>query len=155
MLEPLQVRALDTPRCASQFISRGIILPPPGSLKKRPFDEHELADALEAQFHLSRDETLAYLRLLNSHDLTVEETAKVMGLPQKEADSLLERMVSRGLIIRSADTHSSFTPLHPRMTLTNIFKIYEREVAQNLRDRRATVDRLVNLLTPIYEERKK
>ncbi len=78
-----------------------------------------------------------------------------MSLTQKEAEALLERMVSRGLIIRSADSHSRFTPLHPRMTLTNIFKIYEKEVVQSLRDRRATVDRLVNLLTPIYEERKR
>ncbi len=78
-----------------------------------------------------------------------------MGLTQEESESLLERMVSRGLIIRSADSHPKFTPLHPRMTLTNIFKMYEKEVVQNLRDRRATVDRLVNLLTPVYEERKK
>lgn len=78
-----------------------------------------------------------------------------MSLTEKESESLLERMMSRGLIIRSAESNSKFTPLHPRMTLTNIFKIYEKEVAQNLRERRATVDRLVNLLTPIYEERKK
>ena len=87
--------------------------------------------------------------------MTVEELAKVMSLTQKEAGSLLERMVSRGLIIHSAESHSKFTPLHPRMTLTNIFKMYEKEVVQSLRDRRATVDRLVNLLTPLYEERKK
>ena len=39
--------------------------------------------------------------------------------------------------------------------MTNIFKLYEKEVVQGLRDRRATVDRVVILLTPIYEERKK
>jgi len=38
--------------------------------------------------------------------------------------------------------------------LTNIFKIYEKDLVQSLRDRRATVDRVVNLLIPIYEERK-
>jgi hypothetical protein len=40
------------------------------------------------------------------------------------------------------------------MTMTNIFKIYEKTVVQDLRDRRATVDRMVNLLTPIFDERK-
>ncbi len=44
--------------------------------------------------------------------------------------------------------------MHPRMTLTNLFKVYEKEVVLSLRERRATVDRVVNLLTPIYEERK-
>jgi len=38
--------------------------------------------------------------------------------------------------------------------MTNIFKIYEKDLVQSLRDRRATVDRVVNLLTPIYEEKK-
>jgi len=38
--------------------------------------------------------------------------------------------------------------------MTNIFKIYEKMVVQDLRDRRATVDRMVNLLTPIFDERK-
>ncbi len=131
------------------------ILPPPGSLKKRPLNERELADTLEAQFRLSQDETLAYLRLLQCNDMTIEETAKAANVSHDEAEALLGRMVSRGLIIRSANSDSRFTPLHPRMTLTNIFKAYEKEVVQSLRDRRATVDRLVNLLTPIYEERKK
>lgn len=79
----------------------------------------------------------------------------MFGITANDAGSLLERMVSRGLIIRGSSTPPSFVPLHPRMTLTNIFKLYEKEVVQGLRDRRATVDRVVNLLTPIYEERKR
>ncbi len=39
------------------------------------------------------------------------------------------------------------------MMLTNLFKIYERDLVGALRERRATVDRVVNLLTPVYEER--
>ena len=78
-----------------------------------------------------------------------------MDMPRQDAQALLERMVEKGLIIRSAGDLAKFAPLHPRMTLTNIFKMYEKEVVQALRTRRATVDRLVNLLTPIYEERKR
>jgi len=63
-------------------------------------------------------------------------------------------MISRGLIIRAPGSEEAFSPLHPRMTMTNIFKIYEKMVVQDLRDRRATVDRVVNLLTPIFDERK-
>jgi len=63
-------------------------------------------------------------------------------------------MLSRGLIIEASGTPRRYTPLHPRMTLTNLFKTYEKDVVQALRDRRATVDRVVNLLIPVYEERK-
>ena len=63
-------------------------------------------------------------------------------------------MLAKGLIIQAAGTAKRYAPLHPRMTMTNIFKVYEKDIVQSLRDRRATVDRVVNLLTPIYEERK-
>lgn len=130
-----------------------MVLPPPGTLKKRPVDENEIASTLETQFQLGRNETLTYLRLLTSHDMTVEETVELMGLTHQQAEALLEQMLAKGLVIKAARNPSKFTPLHPRMTLTNIFKLYEKEVVQALRDRRATVDRVVNLLTPIYEER--
>jgi len=39
--------------------------------------------------------------------------------------------------------------------MTNIFKVYEKELVQNLRDRRATLDRIVNLLTPVFEDRER
>jgi len=38
------------------------------------------------------------------------------------------------------------------MVLTNLFKMYEKEVVSSLRERRTTVDRLVVLLIPVYEE---
>jgi len=41
------------------------------------------------------------------------------------------------------------------MSMTNLFKVFEQDLVQSLRDRRATVDRVVNLLTPIFEERKR
>src|SRR6059036_591064 len=121
-----------------------MVLPPPGTLKKRPIDENEVANTLETQFQLSRAETLTYLKLLRSNDMTVEETMNLMGLTLQEAEDLLERMLAKGLIIRSAGSPPKFAPLHPRMTLTNIFKTYEKEVVQSLRERRATVDRVVN-----------
>ncbi len=130
-------------------------MPVPGSLKRKPVDELELVDTLEKQFGLPRDETRAYLHLLKAGSLTIDQVAELFGITANDAGSLLERMVSRGLIIRGSSTPPSFVPLHPRMTLTNIFKLYEKEVVQGLRNRRATVDRVVNMLTPIYEERKR
>ncbi len=70
-----------------------------------------------------------------------------------DVSKLVDRMMVKGLIIQATGTPRRYAPLHPRMTLTNIFKVYEKDLVQSLRDRRATVDRVVNLLTPIYEER--
>jgi hypothetical protein len=65
-----------------------------------------------------------------------------------------EEMVRKGLLIRSSSTNQEYVALHPRMVLSNIFKMFEKDLVQLLRDRRATVDRIVNLLTPYYEEKK-
>ncbi len=129
-------------------------LPPPGSLKKRPINEGEVEEMLEAQFSVPRMETRAYVKLVQTRDMTIREVADLLGLKEEEAASILRRLEARGLIISSPGDASRFTPLHPRMTLTNIFKMYEKDAIQGLRDRRATVDRVVNLLTPVYEERK-
>ncbi len=110
---------------------------------------------MQREFGLPQDEARAYLTLLESHDLTAEKIAGLLGITANEAHSLLERMASRGLIIQTPGNPPKFTPLHPRMMLTNIFKVFEKEIVQSLRDRRATVDRLVYLLTPVYEDREK
>lgn len=120
-----------------------------------PVDVRELADTLEKQFGLPKNETLAYLRLLEIGDLAEDQIAEALGMNVIDTRVLLERMKSRGLIIDSPGEGSRFAPLHPRMSLTNLFKVFEKDLVQSLRDRRATVDRVVNLLTPIFEERKR
>ena len=129
-------------------------MPVPGTLKRRPIDENELSKLLEDKLGLGPLETRAYLRLLEGHDMSTHELALELKTTQAETQALMDRMVSSGLIIRATGTGAKFTPLHPRMTMTNIFKIYEKEIVGTLRDRRATVDRVVNLLTPIFDERK-
>jgi sugar-specific transcriptional regulator TrmB len=129
-------------------------MPVPGSLRRRPVDEKELIELLERQFEIKPIETRAYMRLLEGHDMSLHELASALGIPPAETVALMERMLSSGLVIRATGSESRFAPLHPRMTMTNIFKVYEKRVVDTLRDHRATVDRVVNLLTPIYEERK-
>ena len=129
-------------------------MPIPGSLRKMPIDEGKIAELLSRQFNLPTEETRAYLKLLDTSDLTLEQLAKELNLTQEGTGALVTSMLERGLIIEATGTPKRFAPLHPRMTLTNIFKIYEQELVQSLRDRRATVDRVVNLLIPVYEERK-
>ncbi len=127
-------------------------MPVPGSLKRRPIDNNEIANLLEQQFKLPKLETLAYLRILEGKRMGVHELSETLGISEAEMREVLQTMTSRGLVIVAHSPSEGYVALHPRMTMTNIFKIYEKEVVQSLRDRRATVDRIVNLLTPIYEE---
>src|SRR5713226_7226750 len=129
-------------------------MPVPGSLKRQPINKNEIAQLLERQFNLPTTETRAYLEMLERNSVEVHELAETLALSRSETRNLLQIMISRGLIIRAPGSEEAFSPLHPRMTMTNIFKIYEKMVVQNLRDRRAIVDRVVNLLTPIFDERK-
>ena len=124
----------------------------PGTLRKRPIDEVEIASVLERQFNLPHIETRAYLKLLSSSKLTLQELAEELGVTGVESASLADQMIEKGLAIRASGSVEKLLPLHPRLVLTNIFKMYEKDLVQSLRDRRATVDRVVNLLTPIYEE---
>ena len=129
-------------------------MPVPGSLRRMPVDEGQIAELLSRQFNLPTEETRAYLKLLDTSDLTLEQLAKELNLAEEGARGLVASMIERGLIIEATGLPKRYAPLHPRMTLTNIFKIYEKDLVQSLRERRATVDRVVNLLIPIYEERK-
>ena len=129
-------------------------MPVPGSLRRQPINMDEIAQLLERQFKLPTLETRAYLQMLERNSVEVDELAETLALSKNETQDLLQMMTSRGLIIRAPGSEEAFSPLHPRMTMTNIFKIYEKMVVQNLRDRRSTVDRMVNLLTPIFDERK-
>src|SRR6267143_2075521 len=129
-------------------------MPVPGSLKRRPINENEIAQVLERQFNLPTLETRAYLQMLERTSVGVDELAETLAVSKEKTKGLLQTMISRGLIIEAPGSKDAFSALHPRMTMTNIFKIYEIDLVQSLRDRRATVDRMVNLLTPIYEEKK-
>src|SRR5467141_2639944 len=129
-------------------------MPVPGSLKRQPINRSEIAQLLERQFNLPSVETMVYLQLLDRSSIEVDELAETLALPTEKTRNLLHTMITRGLIIKTPGPKEAFTALHPRVTMTNIFKIYEKDLVQSLRDRRFTVDRVVNLLTPIYEEKK-
>jgi len=129
-------------------------MPVPGSLKRQTINKNEIAKLLERQFNLPILETHAYLEMLERSSVRVDELAETLAISTEKTIDLLETMNTRGLIIKAPGPKDAFSALHPRMTMTNIFKIYEKDLVQSLRDRRATVDRVVNLLTPIFEERK-
>ena len=128
-------------------------MPVPGTLKKTAINEQELMKLLQDKFSIDPLVTRTYLRLVQHGEIRLPDIAKILDKPVEEVGDLLETMLSRGLVIKTAGTVSKYTALHPRMRMTNIFKVYEKELVQNLRDRRATLDRIVNLLTPVFEDR--
>ena len=130
-------------------------MPVPGTLKKTAINEQELMKLLQDKFSIDPLVTRTYLRLVQHGEISLPDIAKMLSKPMNEVEDLLETMLSQGLVIKTAGTVSKYTALHPRMSMTNIFKVYEKELVQNLRDRRATLDRIVNLLTPIFEDREK
>src|SRR6266849_8234546 len=128
-------------------------MPVPGTLKKTVIDEQEHVKLLLDKFGIEPLITKTYVRLVQQGELSLQETAKMLNKPIDEVEDLLEKMISQGIVIRTAGIVSKYAALHPRMSMTNIFKVYEKELVQNLRDRRATLDRIVNLLTPVFEDR--
>jgi len=128
-------------------------MPVPGTLKKTTIDEKELVKLLQDKFSIEPLMTKTYLHLVQHGEISLPDIANLLNKPIGEVEDLLEKMLSQGLVIRTAGTVPKYTALHPRMSMTNIFKVYEKELVQNLRDRRATLDRIVNLLTPVFEDR--
>ena len=128
-------------------------MPVPGTLKKTAINEQELVKLLQDKFNIDPLVTRTYLRLVQHAEISLPDIAKVLDKRTEEVEDLLDKMLSQGLVIKNAGTVSKYTALHPRMSMTNIFKVYEKELVQNLRDRRAALDRVVNLLTPVFEDR--
>ena len=128
-------------------------MPVPGTLKKTAINEQELVKLLQDKFNIDPLVTRTYLRLVQHAEISLPDIAKVLDKRTEEVEDLLDKMLSQGLLIKNAGTVSKYTALHPRMSMTNIFKVYEKELVQNLRDRRAALDRVVNLLTPVFEDR--
>ena len=130
-------------------------MPVPGTLKKTAINEQEFVKLLQDKFSIDPLVTRTYLRLVQHGEISLPDIAKMLDKPMIEVEDLLGKMLSQGLVIKTAGTVSKYTALHPRMSMTNIFKVYEKELVQNLRDRRATLDRIVNLLTPVFEDRER
>src|SRR5436189_6189505 len=101
-------------------------MPVPGWLRRTPIDEVQITELLLRQFNLPREETQAYLKLLDTSDLTLEQLAKELNLTGEGTKGLVASMIERGLIIEATGTPKSNAPLHPRLTWTTICKSYEQ-----------------------------
>src|SRR5207245_6605290 len=119
-------------------------MPVPGTLKKTAINEQELVKLLQDKFNIDPLVTRTYLRLVQHGEISLPDIAKMLDKRTEEVEELLEKMLSQGLVIKTAGTVSKYTALHPRMSMTNIFKVYEKKRDQNLTDGRAKLDRTAN-----------
>jgi len=106
-----------------------------GSTLKTSSDREKLsalAFELSRLLQLDYDDIFYYFRLLNGEELPFSESA------EKE-----------GLIIRGMNERP--VPLHPRMALSNIYRI---SAAKNpsIKKKRARIDAIIAVLIPVYEQ---
>ena len=92
---------------------------------------------------------------------------QTLDIPMKEAELYLETLrqgicvprdpatrdrarslAARGVLILGA-RGESYLPLHPRLALSNLFRVYEETVTRQRKERRLRVDRLTLELIPL------
>ena len=80
---------------------------------------------------------------------------KIRGYALKDAGkkAVVSSLSSKGLLIKAAKG-KEFLPVHPRLALSNLFRIYEERALRERKERRLNVDRMSLELIPIYEKSK-
>lgn len=91
-----------------------------------------LALELSRLLQLDYEDIFYYLRLLNGEELPFSESA--------EKD---------GLIIRGANERP--VPLHPRMALSNIYRISAAK-KPDIKKKRTKIDAIIGVLIPVFEQ---
>ncbi len=71
----------------------------------------------------------------------------------REKRTLADSLLSKGMLIRGAKGRE-LLPVHPRLAVSNLFRIYEERMIAERKRRRLSVDRLTLELIPIYEKSK-
>ncbi|MEM4311406.1 MAG: helix-turn-helix domain-containing protein [Nitrososphaerales archaeon] len=106
--------------------------------------EGKLSEILD----LSLMEAKVYLTLLKREEgLTLEELKSL--LENEDIYSLIKALEGKGLIIKGGGDR--YLALHPRMALTNAWKIYQDKVLKELLKRRREVDKLVLMIQRFQE----
>lgn len=102
-------------------------------------DLEDVIRRLGSEAGLTRDEALAYLKVL-----------KDGSLPLSSKGAELEKLEAEGMVILSGDGRR-FIPVHPRLAIANHFRTWRERTVKEMNDRRMRVDRLILELVPVYE----
>ncbi|MFP3189875.1 MAG: helix-turn-helix domain-containing protein [Thermoproteota archaeon] len=110
-----------------------------------------IKDILISEFSLSEEEVNAYLFMIEAKEFNHSTVARELKLDDGKASFILEKFMKMGLIIKGVN--DKYKCLHPRMGLTNLYKIWEQDMLIMMRRKRAKVELLVRNLTSKYENK--
>ncbi len=114
----------------------------------------EIIKQMTTQLELTQEESELYLLLVGRGSMTIPEISRSLSISQGDMEEAARALLRKGLIIEHPGTARSYSALHPRMALSNVFKTFEADMMTKIRQKRAVADRLAAALIPIFEERK-
>jgi hypothetical protein len=108
-------------------------------------DRNSIIGSLTTELDLSKYEAELYLDSLKLKAIKGEAIPKDLRL--KEA---VNSLLAKGMIIKAANK-GDYLPVHPRLALSNLFRIYEEKLARLRKEKRTMVDKLALEIIPLYE----
>ena len=111
-----------------------------------------LRQQLQERLGLELTEVTIYLALNNKKSLSIVEMSDRTRLSIHKIKSGTTNLLRKGLIIEAVGPKNTFTALHPKLALTNVFNTFQEEQVSKIREKRRSVEGLVSALTPIYEK---
>ncbi len=98
------------------------------------------------------EEAKVYLHLMENGEMETHDIADGLEMSNEDLSRILKILLDKGFIINHPPP-SSYTPLHPRMALTNAYQLIQQEYDKRLKEKRLMVDQISFLLEGIYEKR--
>ena len=98
------------------------------------------------------EEAKVYLHLMENGEMETHDIADALEMSNEDLSRILNILLDKGFIINHPPP-SSYTPLHPRMALTNAYQLIQQEYDKRLKEKRLMVDQISFLLEGIYEKR--
>lgn len=101
---------------------------------------------------VKEEEAKVYLHLMENGEMEAHNIADNLGISSEDLSRILKILLDKGFIIKHPPP-SSYTPLHPRMALTNAYQLIQQEYDKRLKEKRLMVDQISFMLEGIYEKR--
>ncbi len=114
----------------------------------------EEAKDIQEEFFVPLEEAATYITLVTEGDMSIQKIAEKMKMTSAQVEGIVEELLKRGLVIRSPIASNVIQPLHPRMAITNLFKVHEEEIRRQLKKKRLVADRLSLRLGLVFEKRR-
>ncbi len=115
-------------------------------------DWKQKALELISTLDVGAEEAKVYLHLMENGEMEIQDLGNSLGMSNGDLSRILKILLDKGFIIKHPPP-SSYTPLHPRMALTNAYQLIQQEYDKRLKEKRMMVDQISFLLEGVYEKR--